>query len=325
MPERADIWVLTDGRAGNEAQALGLAEALARTKPATVAVKRIGLRGWATILPPALSHWLSRLMPGWPYLGLSKGGDELTPPWPDLIVGAGRRAAPIVAALRRQHRVPAVQLLNPQMPVRAFDAVVVPDHDALRGTNVLTSLGALTRMTPQRISYAAASWAKRLERLRQPRLAVLIGGPSRSARFTEADQQHLVQALRAILNSHSLMITTSRRTPEMLTESLHKLPDDRTFLWTGEGENPYPAILGHADAVLVSEDSVNMASEAATTGLPVHVFGVAGVAGKLRRFHQSLAARGAARTFTGVIESWSYEPLAEADRIAGELQRRGLI
>jgi len=49
------------------------------------------------------------------------------------------------------------------------------------------------------------------------------------------------------------------------------------------------------------------------------------VAAKFAAFHETLAARGASRRFTGSIENWSYEPLAEADRIAGDLMRRGLL
>ena len=68
-----------------------------------------------------------------------------------------------------------------------------------------------------------------------------------------------------------------------------------------------------------------MASEAATAGLPVHVFAISRVAPKIARFHASLAERGASRRFTGAIGQWSYAPLAEADRIAGELVRRGVV
>jgi mitochondrial fission protein ELM1 len=99
----------------------------------------------------------------------------------------------------------------------------------------------------------------------------------------------------------------------------------RGFVWDGTGANPYPGLLGHADAVLVTQDSVNMASEAATTGLPVHVFPLGGVARKIARFHESLERRGASRRFAGTIDHWSYPPLAEADRIAGELLARGVI
>lgn len=322
------LWVLSDGRPGHENQALGLAEALARRRPAAVSVKRLRLAGWAGLVPAGLSWRVTGGIGDWPFSGLAEGAEALVPPWPAAIIGAGRRVAPVAAALRLRHHIAAVQILDPQMPPRAFDAVVVPEHDGLArgraGANVVPSVGAPNRLTPMVIAQAAACWAGVLGRLRRPRLAVLIGGPGRSARFGEKEAVELAVALETLSRGHALMVTGSPRTPEGLMRRLAVvLPD--AFVWNGEGENPYPALLGHADAVLVTEDSVSMASEAASTGLPVHVFPVGGVAPKIRRFHESLSARGVSRRFTGRIERWSYEPLAEADRIAGDLVRRGVL
>ena len=318
------LWVLSDGRAGNEAQALGLAEALARRRPARIEVRRVALTRWAALLPPAWSWRLGARRGSWPFSGLAEGAEALAPPWPEAVIGAGRRTAPIAAGLKRLHGIAAVQILDPQMPPRAFDAVVVPEHDVLTGSNVVRSVGAPNRLTPGVIAQAAACWAERLSALPRPRLAVLVGGPSGSARFAETDALELTLALEALARTHGLMVTGSRRTPPGLMERLRAaLPG--AFVWDGEGENPYPGLLGHADAVLVTEDSVNMASEAATAGLPVHVFPLGRVAPKIARFHESLAARGASRRFTGGIGRWEYEPLAEADRIAGDLVRRGVV
>jgi mitochondrial fission protein ELM1 len=333
MQTDVTFWVLSDGRAGNEAQALGLAEALARRRPASVVVKRVRLSRWAELLPAGLSWRLARAeIADWPFSGLAEGAEALAPPWPAAVIGAGRRVAPVAAALRRRHDIAAVQILDPHMPARAFDAVVVPQHDvpsgtpsgALTGANVIRSVGAPNRLTASIVAQGAACWAERLGRLRRPRLAVLIGGPSRSASFTDTEAAELTVALKTLARGHGLMVTGSRRTPEGLMDRLRAaLPD--AFVWDGAGENPYLGVLGHADAVLVTEDSVNMASEAGTTGLPVHVFPVGGVAPKIARFHESLAARGVSRRFTGAIARWTYEPLAEADRVAGDLMRRGVV
>lgn len=325
MQTKQTLWVLSDGRAGNEAQALGLAEALARRRPVAIVVKRAVLGQWAALVPPALSWRLGARAGGWPFSGIADGREALAPPWPEAVIGAGRRVAPITAALRRLHGIAAVQILDPQMPAAAFDAVVVPEHDALTGPDMLRTVGAVNRLTPHTIAAAAATWADRFRRLPRPRLAVLVGGPSRSARFTRPDEHALAQALGALARSHGLIVTGSRRTPPTLIDRLRALAGECAFVWQGAGENPYPGLLGHADAVLVTEDSVNMASEAATTGLPVHVFPVSGVARKIARFHESLAQRGASRRFTGSIGQWSYAPLAEADRVAGDLTRHGVI
>ncbi len=319
------LWVISDGRAGNEAQAMALAEALGRVVCVDISVKRIGLKGWAAMVPPGLSHRLGASRKGWPFSGLAEGGDELCWPWPDLVIGAGRRVAPVVAALRQLHGITAVQLLDPKIPAAAFDAVVVPEHDGLEGGNVLKTVGALSRVTPERIRDAASEWEPRLAHITAHRIAVLIGGPSRSAQFETSDELTLCMALETLAPHHGLLITPSRRTRADYVARLREVLGDAHFVWDGAGDNPYPAILGLAEAVIVTEDSVNMASEASSSGVPVHVFPVGRVAEKFARFHESLERRGASRRFTGQIGQWSYEPLAEADRIAKDLLRRGVF
>ena len=72
------------------------------------------------------------------------------------------------------------------------------------------------------------------------------------------------------------------------------------------GENPYFAYLALADAVLVTDSSVSMISEAAATGKPVHVRNLDGSNAKLARFHEAIrAAAGITGLFSGRIESWS--------------------
>lgn len=321
MGEHLQIWVVTDGRAGNRVQALGLAEAIARLRPARISERPIALKRWTTAVPPALSWQLVGLA-DWPFPGLSEG--RFAAPWPDLVIGAGRRSGPVVAALRRRHGIAAVQLLAPQMPARAFDAVVVPEHDDLSGPNVLKSIGALNRLTQASIREAASQWAGPFGALPDPRIAVLVGGPSRSSGFGPADGERLIRAAKGLARNHGLMITPSRRTPPDLAGALAGLGPG-TWAWSGDGSNPYPGLLGHADAVLVTEDSVNMASEAATSGLPVHIFPVTRLAVKIERFHETLAERGASRLFGGSIAHWTYPPLAEAERIAAELAARRIF
>ncbi|MEM7210271.1 MAG: mitochondrial fission ELM1 family protein [Pseudomonadota bacterium] len=327
MPKATEIWVVTDGRAGNSAQALGLAEAIARRKSAQITVKNVPLKPWAAMIPAQVSHWVGASRSGWPFLGIDADADRLSWPWPDLIVSAGRRIAPVAAAIRKLHGVPIVHLLDPQMSTKAFDAVITPQHDALTGGNVMSSLGALNRQTRETVAAAGKAWRCPVQGLTIPRLAVLIGGPSKSAQFTDADAKKLLMALDSLSGRFGLMITTSRRTPAALVASLKGSLAGKAFVWSSpaDGTNPYPALLNPAVAILVTEDSVNMASEAASTGKPVHVFPVTSIAAKLGRFHDALEAQGASRRFRGEIAHWQYQPLAEADRIAADLVRRGIL
>lgn len=313
-----------DGRAGHAAQALGLAEALARRRPAEVIERPLRPKGWAARLPARLWHLGGARAGGWPFTGYGRGIAEIAPPWPDIVIGAGRRVAPLAAALRRLHGVRAVQILDPKMPPESLDIVMAPAHDRLSGENVIQTLGAVNRITPERLAAAAAPWRDRLGRLPRPRVAVLLGGSSKSAFWSEDDVDRFVEQVAALSAAGAgVMLTASRRSDPVVLYGLRQGCDPAaSFLGDGTDENPYPAMLGLADAVVVTEDSVSMASEAATAGLPLHVFRVAGTSGRLRTFHRALEAHGIARDFDGRVEAWSYTPLAEADRAAAEIERR---
>jgi mitochondrial fission protein ELM1 len=120
-----------------------------------------------------------------------------------------------------------------------------------------------------------------------------------------------------------LAITVSRRTSPAATvalrERLRALP---AVLWDGSGANPYFGYLGLADALVVTCDSVSMTSEAASTGKPVYVFDLPGRSRKFEAFHESLRARGVTRRFAGTLETWSYDPPRDTERVAAEVRRR---
>jgi hypothetical protein len=155
--------------------------------------------------------------------------------------------------------------------------------------------------------------------------AVLIGGDNRVYRLTPSRFSALADELAALAAAGiGLAITPSRRTGSaqmaLLKARLAGLP---AYVWDGTGDNPYFGFLGLADAVIVTADSVNMVSEAAATGKPVHVVALDGGSAKFARFHRAMAEAGITRPFRGTIETWSYRPLAEAAR-AGALIRARL-
>ena len=125
------------------------------------------------------------------------------------------------------------------------------------------------------------------------------------------------------MQGYGLLITGSRRTGAANIEALRKaLAGCRAFISDGSGDNPYFGMLAHADAFIVTCDSVNMVTEACSTGKPVHVVMLpSGLAqrrhrDKFARFHRSLEESGRTRPFKGQIESWTYQPLREMERVA---------
>jgi len=312
--EPLNVWIVTDGRAGIEAQAIGLAEAIARRAPISLTTKRVHLRTpW---------RWLPAGMVPAPRQAMALDSDPIEPPWPDIFIGCGRASIPFALGVRdwSNGRTFVVQLQDPRMNPREFDVVIPPMHDGLEGPNVLPIVGACNRITQERMERAVSEYkSANLEDLPSPRFAVLIGGKSKRQDISAARARAISDSLAAVQRETggTLMATLSRRTSHAARLQFRTwLAPHCAVFYEDEGANPYPAMLGVADHVFVTADSVNMATEASATGKPVHILAVDGQLGKLARFHQSLARRGCARPFNGKLETWSYPPLLETDRAA---------
>lgn len=312
--EPLNVWIATDGRAGIEAQALGLAEAIARRAPISLTTKRVRLRTPWRWAPP---EWLPLARQA-----LTVDSDLIDPPWPDIFIGCGRASVPFAMGMRTwsEGKTFVVQLQDPRVNPREFDVVIPPLHDDLEGQNVLPIVGACNRITAERLDSAVSEYkSANLEDLPSPRFAVLIGGKSKRQDISPARARAISDSLAAVQRETggTLLTTLSRRTSDAARMQFRTwLAPHSAVFYENEGANPYPAILGVADHIFVTSDSVNMATEAAATGKPVHILSVDGQLGKLTKFHQSLARRGCARPFNGKLETWSYPPLLETDRAA---------
>jgi mitochondrial fission protein ELM1 len=316
--EPITIWAISDGRAGIEAQAVGLAEAVARQVPAQIVVKRVGWSGRIGRLP-WWANWLPRR-----WLTPESG---IEPPWPDLWIAAGRATLPLSIRAKRWSggKTYVVQIQDPRVPANMFDLVIPPKHDRLTGENVLPITGSPHRVTATRLDSEYEKFQDQIDALPRPRVAVLLGGKSRAfdlSALRAAEMAHQIQ-LPLEQEGGSLLMTFSRRTPEqakaLLTARLRHLPG---IIWDGAGANPYFAFLAAADYILVTEDSTNMATEAASTGKPVFILKMDGTSLKFRLFHQELESMGAARPYGGAFHGWTYDPVDETGRAAAEVVAR---
>jgi mitochondrial fission protein ELM1 len=314
---QTSCWIVTDGKAGMENQCLGLAEALGLAP----IVRRVKLRPPWRQLSPFLRHGLA--------YAHSSEGDPIAPPWPDLLIATGRASIPASLYARRASRANGgrgtftVQLQNPVIDTSRFDLVVVPRHDGLTAPNVMTTRGALHRVSANMLKREGEKFAPMLTHLPHPRVAVLIGGSNSVYQLTPYEMTPLAQQLANLPKTigGSLMVTPSRRTGEanlnILQEALKGVP---AYVWNGQGENPYYGMLALADYIIVTCDSVNMVSEACTTGKPVYVIDLPGGSNKFRRFHQSLRDDGLVRPFMGKLEPYNYQPLNDVQLVANRIR-----
>ena len=153
---------------------------------------------------------------------------------------------------------------------------------------------------------------------------MLLGGESQAFSFPPDLAASFGASLAQVARDSggSLLVTPSRRTsPEALRALSQAIANVPHLVWDGTGENPYYAFLAMADAIVTTEDSVNMVTEAAGTGKPVFVQRLKGNSKRLNRFHELMRERGATRPFAGKLETWSYTPINDTEAVASVIRR----
>ncbi|WP_257386152.1 mitochondrial fission ELM1 family protein [Tahibacter caeni] len=317
MPETATCWVITDGAAGNERQALALAGRLGLTT-----------RVWQLEPAPPWSWFAPHLLAGARAALPAAQRAQFAAPWPAVAIGCGRSAALFTRALRRWSggRTFTVQILDPRIAPAEYDLVIAPRHDRLQGDNVLTPLGSLNPVDAAWLADGKAAFPD-LADLPAPRRTVLFGA---SHREIAIDTQYCVSLIEALSRQHersggSFLVSTSRRTPRPLIDYLRsafaRFPG---LFWGGadDGPNPYAGLLAHAQAIFVTPDSVNMLSEACATEAPVFTWLPQPAKGKLGRFHQALIDGGHLHLLGQSGRDGPAAPLRETAAIAAEVLRR---
>ncbi|WP_020174031.1 mitochondrial fission ELM1 family protein [Methyloferula stellata] len=312
------VWVLSDGKIGDETQCFGIAETLG------VAAQR------RLIAPRPLYAWLMPYGPIDPRDGPDRHNSPLAPPYPDIAIAAGRRTVAYLRYLKNLSggRTFTIFMKDPYVGVRAADLIWVPQHDKLRGPNVIVTATPAHRIRSDLLAAARKTPDPQLAALPAPRIAMILGGPSTHHRYSQANDRELAAVARSLASQGlSVMVTGSRRTPPTtlaaVKTALAGAPGQH-FIWDGTGGNPYVAMLALADAIFVTGDSVNMMAEAAATGVPVHIYEPDGGHPKMTAFIDHLIAAGAARRWAGKLEHWSYAPIDATPVIAAEIARRYL-
>jgi hypothetical protein len=330
------VWVLTDDRPGSTSQSTGLAQALGW--PWELKRLDFGRRAWL--------H--NRL------LGASRAGLHarrrvgLAPPWPDLVIAAGRRTAPVARWIQQQAG-GLTRLVHLGRKggdaAELFDLVVTPAYTRLPPhPRRLVVSAPLHGVTPARLAEARERFRATLGALPAPRVALLVGGSSgqywlgaRAARRLGREVSDFAARIGA-----SLLVTTSRRASRSSERALRAaLPAGAYFhSWAlGGPENPYLGILALADVVVVTGDSESMLSEALGTGRPVYVYELptrrsfpllrrladAVEAGAQRAAASGAAPSGLSRLCQRAIAQGWVRPARDLADLHRELARRGLV
>lgn len=223
--------------------------------------------------------------------------DPLEPPWPDLILTSGRRPANVAMWIREQSggRTKIVFIGKPSSMPGDYDLIIYSaEHQFPPLPNLQPITLPLMRVDETQVAAAASEWETRFADLPRPLTAFLVGGPTGPFLFNATAARRLNSTIRRVIEETggTAYITTSRRTPPAVVEALQSsLPAAaRLYTWSADAsENPYRALLGLADAFVVTGDSISMMVEVVRLRKPLAILGLpVGTLGGLDQLRRSL-------------------------------------
>ena len=217
-------------------------------------------------------------------------------------------------------------MLDPRLDPAHWDVVVAPEHDGLRGANVVTLCGSLHPVDAAWLQSRREAFAS-FGDLPSPRTVVLLGGRTKAVRFDRGAFEVMASRLEhwLAMSGGSLLVVGSRRTPPLMARlSRAYWADTPGLRWfdDSDGPNPYAGALAWADRVVVSPDSVNMVSEACATTAPVYVAEPGRATGRVKDYLDELLRRGRIRAQDRHPDDYDVTPLRETGRVAAEVRAR---
>jgi mitochondrial fission protein ELM1 len=267
---QAKLWVLLGRKAGDNAQVLALAEA----SGLPYAEKHISARSWEIVPHLALGPTLAGID--------QRTSSPLAPPWPEMVISAGRRNEPVARWIRQQAGGAArlVHVGRPWARPETWDLIVTtPQYFLPDAPNVLQISLPLSRITRTGVDAGARQIAPRLAHLPRPLTTVLIGGDSGPFVFTPDKGRRLAEGVNRLVaqTGGAALVTDSPRTPKAAAEAFRETLDvpAETYWWHDPqtaGDNPYQGLLGMADRFVVTGESMSMMTEAASLGRPLYLF-----------------------------------------------------
>lgn len=257
MSGHARIWLLLGTRRGDNNQLLALGEALGLPFETRTLTYRWFSRPWMALFATGTGH----LSPA--------SRATLTPPWPDLVIGIGRRSVPVARWIRSRSGGAArlVRLGHPRADSRLFDLVLTTrQYPVPEGENVVHLPLALNRF--RNAPEPTAAERALLAALPRPHLLLSLGGTAPMWKLDLATLDHALESLsaRASRLGGSLLVVRSPRTNR---EALDRVRLHRHATLIDDGSVRYPVALADADEQFVTADSVSMISEAVMSGKPV--------------------------------------------------------
>ena len=303
--------LLTEGMHGMISQVEGLAKAL----DIDYIHQKVELNKFTKFLPPKIT----------PVSNLFFKNFKI--PEFDLIISCGRKSVipSIYLKKKSKKKIINIHIQDPKVSLKNFDYIIVPEHDGVKGENVITSRGAIHYLTSDEIKKNSNYLTGMLNKEKEY-LLLILGGPNKYYDYNEKNLLDIFKKIQKLTFKNDLqaIIIPSMRTPQNIIDLAYKFFGEQNLIIKNVDKKAYLSGLAIAKFIIVTCDSTSMISESALTGKPIYIAEIPSKKDdyRFRQFRDLFKKLNIIKNLDDNLETWKYEILDETSKIAKLLKNK---
>jgi len=301
--------LLTEGMHGMISQVEGLAKAL----DLEFIHEKIEINNFWKLLPP-------KITPITNFVFQNQLNYEF-----NIVISCGRKSVipSIYLKNKLKNKIMNIHIQDPKVSLSNFDFVVVPEHDKIKGENVLTSKGAIHYLTIDELEQNENYLKKRINTQKKI-VSFIIGGPNKYYDYNEKAVDEIFFKIKNnfLQKNYQLIVIPSIRTPKNIIQKTQSYFDKDQIIIPNVDKKAYLSSLKLADHIVVMCDSTSMISEAAITGKPIYVAQMPSIKNnkRFKEFFNLFESLKIIKNLDNTVENWDYQKLNEINRISGYIK-----
>ena len=303
--------LLTEGMHGMISQVEGLAKAL----DLDFIHEKIELNNFWKLFPP-------KVTPVQDFVFKNKINSQF-----DVVISCGRKSVIPSIYLKKKfkNKIINIHIQEPKVSLDNFDFVVAPEHDGLKGNNVLTSKGAVHYLTNDELDQNENYLKSRISTEKKI-VTLILGGPTRYYDYNNQVIEGIFSKIEQnfIKNNYQVIIIPSMRTPQNIIEKAKNYFDKDQIIIPNVDKKAYLSSLKISDHIIVTCDSTSMISEAAITGKPIYVAQMPAIKNnqRFKSFFNLFESLNIIKELNNSVENWTYTKLNETNKIAEQIREK---
>ena len=244
----------------------------------------------------------------------------------DIIISCGRKSIIPSIYLKKNSlkKITNIHIQDPKVNLNNFSCVIAPEHDGLSGNNVFSTKGALHYLTKKEIDNNNNYLKNRLDNNKEY-FTLILGGPTKHYNYSNVNIFKIFNLFDDLVKKYNLqgIIIPSMRTPKNVIELSKEKLSTNSLIVDSVDKKAYLSALSLAKYIAVTCDSTSMISEAAITGKPIYVADLPTKKNdkRIKKFRELFTKLNIIKKLDDKLETWNYETLDEASRIANKIKK----